>query len=66
MPIMNGFESAQNIRKLIEKNKFIDVDIIGYTCYEGDKEKCKLSGMNLFLAKPASESIFREYLSNIC
>ena len=58
MPIMDGFESAQNINKLVESNDFVKSTIIGYTCYEGDKEKCLQNGMNKFLSKPASETAF--------
>ena len=41
MPIMTGFESAKLIKTLVDEQNFVDVEIVGYTCYEGDKEECE-------------------------
>ena len=49
MPVMNGFESAENIRK-----KGINIPIIAVTAnaVTGEREKCYEAGMNDFLTKP--------------
>ncbi len=49
MPVMNGFEASEEIRR---KNK--EVPIIALTAYalKGDRDKCIESGMNDYLAKP--------------
>ena len=49
MPVMNGFEASEEIRR---RNK--EVPIIALTAYalKGDKDKCMESGMNDYLAKP--------------
>lgn len=49
MPVMNGFEASEEIRR---KNK--EIPIIALTAYalKGDRDKCIESGMNDYLAKP--------------
>lgn len=51
MPVMDGYESAREIRKLEGAAR---MPIIAMTANnsEEEKQKCKLSGMNGFLAKP--------------
>lgn len=52
MPIMDGYEISQEIRKIDSINK--DRPIIAITAYvfSENKEKCLAAGMNDFIAKP--------------
>ena len=51
MPVMNGYETMENIRK---QTKFKDLTIIALTAkaMKGDKEQCLAAGANDYLAKP--------------
>ena len=37
------------IKKLIKKENYSECKIVGYTCYEGDEQKCRVNGMDYFL-----------------
>lgn len=58
MPIMNGFEAASEIIKLIEQKDFKLSRIIAYSALNLDSEikKCEEHGMKYFLCKPCNES----------
>jgi PAS domain S-box-containing protein len=66
MPIMNGYESATEIRKLPNTE---NIPIIALTAgtIVGEKEKCIEFGMNDYIPKPIDkeflENIIREYLT---
>jgi len=51
MPIMNGFEATQKIRSL---SRFATLPIIALSAgiTQAEQNKCKLAGMNDFIAKP--------------
>lgn len=51
MPIMDGFEATEQIRK---EERFRDLPILAMTAnaMEGDREKCLACGMNDHIAKP--------------
>jgi signal transduction histidine kinase/CheY-like chemotaxis protein/sugar lactone lactonase YvrE len=59
MPVMNGYEATQNIRKLSNGQT---VPIIALTAgnIKGEKEKCFSVGMNDFLTKPVVEKTISE------
>lgn len=59
MPILNGYEAAQEIR-----NNGIIVPIIALTAgiVKGEKEKCIESGMNDYISKPIDKDLFQEML----
>lgn len=60
MPIMDGYETAKEIKNLIMTKKYSNAKIIGYTSLEGpdEEEKCFNSGMDGYLLKPATETNF--------
>jgi PAS domain S-box-containing protein len=66
MPIMNGYESSMEIRKLPNSKR---VPIIALTAgtIVGEKEKCIEYGMNDYIPKPIDkeflENIIREYIT---
>jgi len=59
MPVLNGFEAAQMIRKLADPEKS-STPIIALTAnaMNGDEERCLRAGMNDYLAKPIQKKIF--------
>ncbi|MEO8516717.1 MAG: PAS domain S-box protein [Flavobacterium sp.] len=59
MPILNGYETAQEIRKFDTK-----VPIIALTAgtIKGEKEKCIESGMNDYISKPIIKDVFENML----
>lgn len=68
MPVMDGYEATQAIRKS-EENSSGRTTIIGLTAdaVKGEKEKCLSFGMDDYLRKPLSfedlDRIFDEYMS---
>jgi CheY-like chemotaxis protein len=54
MPIMNGFEATEQLRKELE----LEIPIIALTAnaIRGDHQKCLSAGMNDYLAKPFHEN----------
>ncbi|KUO62352.1 hypothetical protein APF79_07525 [bacterium BRH_c32] len=59
MPIMNGFEATEKIRKLPE---YKDTPIIALTAFamKGDREKCLESGATDYIPKPIDSKDFIE------
>ncbi|MEM1376492.1 MAG: PAS domain-containing protein [Pseudomonadota bacterium] len=62
MPVMNGIEATEHIRKDVSA----DVPIIGVTAHalKGDREKCMEAGMSDYLPKPISPDRLEEKLAN--
>ena len=54
MPIMNGIEATQSIRKMESANGWPRVKIIAVTAFAmpGDEEKFKEAGIDLYISKP--------------
>lgn len=57
MPILNGFEATQEIRKF---NK--NIRIIAVTGFVHEKEECIKSGMNDYIVKPYNRESIEEKL----
>jgi signal transduction histidine kinase/CheY-like chemotaxis protein len=65
MPVMNGYETIENIRKSEDLNK-LPVFAITANVFDEDKEKVMKTGFNEFLGKPIDEdkllSLIKKYL----
>jgi len=56
MPVMNGLEATQLIRKVL--GRAIPVIAITANALKGESERCIAAGMNDYISKPFSEEIF--------
>jgi len=68
MPIMDGFESTQNIRKIEATNPELGhIPIIAFTAntINNDREKCIKGGMDDILEKPFDIIKFRKILISL-
>ena len=69
MPVMDGFEMAQEIRKNEEEGELSRVPIVAITAnaLTGDADKCYACGMDDYLAKPVEivslEAKLSQYLN---
>lgn len=64
MPVMNGYESAEAIRKLPDTS---DIPIIALTAgtVVGEKEKCIESGMNNYIPKPIDKELLEKIIREV-
>ena len=71
MPLLNGYEAAQQIRALkCTTNGKVDYDhvpIVAVTAAatEEDQRQCFESGMNYFLSKPVTLNALQEILAQV-
>jgi len=65
MPEMDGYHASQKIRSGAAGDRFNNIPIVALTAnaMKGDKEKCLLSGMDDYLAKPLEEDALRKKLT---
>jgi len=56
MPVMDGYEASEEIRKL-EEHKAIPIIALTAYAFEEDRKKCMISGMNDFITKPVNRTI---------
>ena len=56
MPVMNGFEATQEIKRMIEQKEISPTSVVAVTSYEGAtiEQECKDAGMDEYLNKPVS------------
>ena len=52
MPVMNGYEAAEAIRKLERGDKNLPIIAMTADAFAEDIRKCLASGMNAHVAKP--------------
>ncbi|MBF0197885.1 MAG: response regulator [Planctomycetes bacterium] len=65
MPKMNGYEATEKIRSLEKEENLGNIPIIALTAnaMQGDRDKCKKSGMNDFISKPFKYEEFSEIIN---
>lgn len=68
MPVMDGFEASQKIRKGKAGKGYLDIPIIALTAnaMKGDKEKCLAAGMTDYLSKPISIDALKSKIWTVC
>jgi PAS domain S-box-containing protein len=62
MPIMNGYEATNEIRKTI-KGKHVPIIALTAGTVVGEKEKCLEAGMNDYISKPILKNILEEIIA---
>ena len=67
MPILNGFETAKLLRKMIQNEEIDDLRIIACTAFlqESDEKASMEVGMNDFCMKPVNASAIKEKLQGL-
>ncbi len=63
MPVMDGFESTKNIRKLEGAKGRVPIIAVTANAMEGDKERCLDSGMDHYIKKPIKMEILKAVIS---
>jgi signal transduction histidine kinase/ActR/RegA family two-component response regulator len=64
MPIMDGFESTKNIRKIRGKKGQVPIIAVTANAMDGDKKRCLESGMNHYIKKPINMDILKKVMSD--
>jgi signal transduction histidine kinase/CheY-like chemotaxis protein len=64
MPIMDGFESTKNIRKIRGEKGQVPIIAVTANAMDGDKERCLESGMNHYIKKPINMDILKKVMSD--
>jgi len=67
MPVMNGFEATQAIRRS-ERGSDVHIPIVAMTAYalKGDRERCLDCGMDAYVSKPLRPDALMEALDRAC
>ncbi len=63
MPVMDGFESTKNIRKLDGEKGKVPIIAVTANAMEGDKERCLESGMDYYIKKPVNMETLKKAIS---
>ncbi len=68
MPVMDGYEATEKIRRLPDARKNIPVIALTADAMKEDREKCLSVGMNSYISKPFRleeiEFALKKYLKN--
>ncbi|CAD8201142.1 unnamed protein product [Paramecium octaurelia] len=67
MPILNGWQAAETIRKMINNNEIDNIKLIALSGFddESQQEKCEKLGFDAFLAKPIRTEMISEVFSQL-
>ena len=63
MPVMNGYEATEAIRKLDHPDKDLPIIAMTADAFADDMKKCLDSGMNAHIAKPIDLDIVKQTLA---
>jgi CheY-like chemotaxis protein len=64
MPVMNGYESTQAIRKLPNTEQIPIIALTAGTVL-GEKEKCIEFGMNDYIPKPIDKEVLEKIIKDV-
>jgi two-component system sensor histidine kinase/response regulator len=62
MPVMDGFQATQEIRRLGEDSSSIPIVAVTANAFQREREKCFSSGMDDYLTKPVDKDRLKEAL----
>ncbi len=67
MPVLNGYEAAEKIRKMKDPRK-ADIPILAMTAntFEDDRQRALESGMDGFITKPIEVNKMLQAIQNVC
>jgi CheY-like chemotaxis protein len=54
MPEMDGFETAEAIRRMPDPTASVPIIALTANAMQGDREKCLAAGMNAYISKPVT------------
>jgi PAS domain S-box-containing protein len=66
MPVMNGYEATEAIRRLNQRSAMTPVIAVTARALEGDREICLSAGMNDYLSKPFTVKEFIDVVERWC
>jgi two-component system, sensor histidine kinase len=66
MPVMNGFEATQELRKREQENGTKHLPVVAITAFslKGDRERCLEAGMDEYLTKPVQRDKLQTMLNH--
>jgi len=62
MPVMDGFQATQQIRKLGQDSSSIPIVAVTANAFQSEREKCFATGMDDYLTKPVDKDLLKEAL----
>ena len=63
MPVMNGYEATETIRKLKHPDRDLPIIAMTADAFADDMKKCLDSGMNAHIAKPIDLDVVKQTLA---
>ena len=68
MPRVDGFEATRRLREWEQEQNRERMPVVALTAsaMEEDEERCRRSGMDLFVAKPVNIEMLRAVLEQYC
>lgn len=63
MPLMDGIEATQHIRKVMKNN--VPIIALSASCFEDELKKCLESGMDAYIVKPIDINKLQEIIATL-